>query len=85
MPLFCAKMLLGNELRAAARSDDTPLAMTPPEARCINFSPSTGSPEIIELAVMSPYDSMAVITKMMLSEMKADRLKPMPNLNGVGR
>ena len=85
MPLICANMLLGKELSMAAKSDATPFATTPPDARFINSGPSTGSPEIMELAVMSPYDSMAVMTKMMLSEIKADRLKPMPNLNGTGR
>lgn len=78
-------MELGNELRPAEMNDDTPLAITPPEARFINTSPSTGSPEIIEFAVMSPYASMAVMMKMMLRDMNADKSNDSPYLNGTGR
>ena len=61
MPLFCAKMEFGKEFRPAEMNEDTPFATTPPDARFMNRSPSTGSPEIIEFAVMSPYASMAVM------------------------
>ena len=76
---------MGKEFSAAESSDETPFATTPPEARFMKTSPSTGSPEIMEFAVMSPYASMAVMMKMMLSEMNAERSKSMPYLKGIGK
>ena len=55
-----------------------PSARIPPEARFTKVSPSTGSPEIRELAVMSPYASMAVIMKISPRAMMVDRSKSSP-------
>jgi len=54
MPLFCAKTEFGKELRIPASIELNPSAKIPPEARLMNTFPSTGSPDIRELAVMSP-------------------------------
>ena len=56
----------------------------PPDARRMKTSPSTGSPEIMELAVMSPYASIAVMTKISASASTADRLISNPKRKGVG-
>lgn len=54
MPLFWANMELGKELNTAAMNEVRPFATTPPDTRLSNTLPSTGSPDISELAVMSP-------------------------------
>lgn len=61
-----------------------PSAKMPPDARRMKTSPSTGSPEIMELAVMSPYASIAVMTKISASASTADRLISNPKRKGVG-
>ena len=60
MPLFWAKMELGKLLKTAASMELKPSAKMPPCARLMNTGPSTGSPEMSELAVMSPKASTAV-------------------------
>lgn len=61
-----------------------PSAKIPPDARRMKTSPSTDSPEIMELAVMSPYASIAVMTKISASASTADRLISSPKRKGWG-
>ena len=84
IPLFCAKIEFGNELSAPAMNELRPSANIPPCALLRNFSPSTGSPDISELAVMSPYASIAVMTYTIANARIAERLNDTPYLKGTG-
>src|SRR5574344_1998363 len=84
MPLFWAKIEIGNELSMPAKKELRPSANMPLETRFIYSSPSTGSPEIIELAVMSPVDSTAVIRYISPKTTIDETLNLTPYLKGVG-
>ncbi len=60
MPLFCANTELGKVLNRPAKSELAPLTSTPPLIRCIHTGPSTGWPEILLVAVISPMASSEV-------------------------
>ncbi len=64
IPLFWAKIEFGKELKTPEINEFTPSASTPPETRFRYPSPSIDFPDIIELAVISPVASIAVIEGM---------------------
>src|SRR5574344_1714557 len=84
MPLFCAKMEFGKEQKMLARHELMPSASTPPDTLRMYLSPLTGSPEIIELSVISPVASMAVTRYTKATAISEEMLKSTPYLNGVG-
>src|SRR5450631_778731 len=83
-PLFCAKVVLGNEFKQAPTKELIPSASRPPWRRLKYTGPEIGCPESDEVAVRSPMDSMTVMRYMKRNGRKAERSRLTPKRNGRG-
>src|ERR1035438_5676020 len=83
-PLFCAKVVQGNEFKQAPTRELIPSASSPPCRRLKYTGPEIGCPVSDEVAVRSPMDSMTVMRYMKRNGRMAEKSRLTPKRKGRG-